>query len=113
MPGRNGGKLRRGGPGRPKMRDTVTGHLREFMLGDDEKAGIVDALIVKAMKGDTRAIELCLHYGIGKPTDKVEVSGPDGGPITHATEDLDDHERRALRDAITRELQQREAKEPA
>lgn len=106
-----GALLRSGGPGRPKARDTVAGKLRESLFGtgsDKDAKGIVDALIAKALKGDTRAIELCLHYGIGKPTDKVEVSGPDGGPITHATQDLDDHERRALRDAINSELQRRE-----
>jgi len=83
------------------MRDTVAGKLREHMLADGEgDAGIVDALIAKARKGDTRAIELCLHYGIGKPTDKVELSGPDGGPIQAQAVPMDDTELRILREAI-------------
>lgn len=44
---------------------------------------------------------------------RVEMTGADGGPVQTQQVSLDDHERRALRDAITRELQQREAKEPA
>jgi hypothetical protein len=97
------------------MRDTVAGRLRDFMLGEDEDTGpgIVDALIAKAMKGDTRAIELCLHYGIGKPTDKVELSGPEGGPIQTATQGFTDDERRALRLAASGELQRRATEEPA
>ena len=41
----------------------------------------------------------------------VELTGKDGGPIvsTSVTDDLDDHEKQALRSAIDRELERRTA----
>lgn len=42
--------------------------------------------------------------------ERVELTGEEGGPIEHRTiPDLDDHEKRALRDAIDRELARRTA----
>lgn len=35
-----------------------------------------------------RAVELILAYGNGKPKQGVEISGPDGGPVTIASADL-------------------------
>lgn len=102
-----GALLRSGGPGRPKAREDVKKALQEALFGDGDKKGIVDALYAKAMKGDTKAIELCLQYGIGKPADKVEVSGPEGGPIQSQAIDLSDKERSALQDAIDAELARR------
>lgn len=104
FPGRNGGMLKRGGPGRPKAREQVVETLREALFVKGDEKGIIPALVAKAIKGDLKAIELCLAYGIGKPTDRVELSGPDGAPITTATESIPDHERRALQDAIEREI---------
>lgn len=69
-----------------------------------------DALVAlrkQADKGNVKAIEMLLHYGIGKPSDRLEVSGPDGGPIETITEGFSDDERRALREAATGELQRR------
>lgn len=103
-PGKNGGMLRNGGGRLPsKVKEESLDAIRSGL----PKA--IKALVEKAASGDSKAIELCLFYGIGKPTDKLEVSGPEGGPIQHAVQELDDHERRALRDAIARELQRREA----
>lgn len=102
-----GALLRSGGPGRPKTRDTVVGRIRAALESEEPDKAILDALIAKAVKGDTKAIELCLHYGIGKPTDKVEVSGPEGGPIQSQSLDLTDRERSALQDAIDAELKRR------
>jgi len=92
--GKNGGRLQRGNPGgRPAIKREIVEAIRAGL------PGVAQALLNKAAKGDTKAIELCLHYGIGKPTDKVEVSGPEGGPIPHV--DLfTDEQRRALRDAL-------------
>jgi hypothetical protein len=98
VPGKNGGMLRRGGGMMPsKLSQTVKQMLRE---------GSVDAatvLLEKARGGDIKAIELVLAYGIGRPTEKVEVSGPEGGPI-ELVAGLEDHEKRALRDAIREHL---------
>jgi hypothetical protein len=87
MPGKHGGLLRRGG-GRPplskKQSDTLA-YLREHAV-DAAKA-----LVMKAIKGDVRAAELVLAYGIGKPVDKLELTGEDGGPVRFM-DGLDDHE---------------------
>lgn len=98
MPGRNGGALRRGGGNIVKKEQAeVRAALRAGSMEVAEK------LLEKARGGDLRAIELVLAYGIGKPTEKLEVSGPEGGAITIINE-LDDHEKRALRDAIRAHL---------
>lgn len=98
VPGKHGGLLRHGGGKAPsKISNEVRAMLRD---GSPEAAR---ALIEKAAKGDIKAIEIVLHYGIGKPTERVEVSGPEGGPIEFAA-GLDDHEKRALRDAIRAHL---------
>lgn len=98
MPGKNGGALRRGG-GNP-------GHALQHQVKTAIREGameVVPILMEKARNGDIRAIELVLAYGIGKPTERVEVSGPEGGPVSFVA-DLDDHEKRALRDAIRAHL---------
>lgn len=98
MPGRNGGTLRRGGGAMaPKLALEIKQMLRE---GSVEAAQV---LIEKARGGNIKAIEVVLAYGIGKPTEKVEVSGPEGGPIEFVA-GLDDHEKRALREAIRAHL---------
>lgn len=103
MPGKNGGQLRRGG-GRPPVSKAKQQAL-EFLR--DHALDAARALVVKALRGDTRAQELVLAYGIGKPPDKLELSGPEGGPL-ELFEGFDDHERQALRDAIDAELAARQ-----
>lgn len=98
VPGPRGGMLRAGGGKVPsKLSTEVRAILRD---GSTEAATV---LVEKARNGDIKAIELVLAYGIGKPTEKVEVSGPEGGPIEFVA-GLDDHEKRALRDAIREHL---------
>lgn len=104
MPGRNGGTLRAGG-GRPPESEAVK---KVKALIKDGAEDAAKALVAKARKGDIKAIEMVLHYAVGKPTDKLELSGPDGGPLEWV-QGLDDHERRAMRDAIARELEARGA----
>ena len=78
VPQPHGGALRRGG-GRPKgAKDKVLAQIRAA-LEDTGTSGVVPALLRKASEGDVRAIELCLSYGIGKPTEKVELSGSHEG----------------------------------
>lgn len=102
MPGRRGGMLRRGG-GKlaPKFKEEALEAIREGL------PDVIRALKAKAVKGDAKAIELCLHYGIGKPVERVEMSGPEGGPIEHLEALMPDEEKRALHDAIARELDRR------
>jgi hypothetical protein len=77
FPGRNGGTLRRGGsPGRPKGQVEVASYLRSHLFtdGPNDRIGILDALLNQARKGNIRAIELCLWYGVGKPTETIDMT---------------------------------------
>lgn len=106
VPARNGGQIRRGGGRPPKAETHLAKEVRALL-----KEGAEDAargLVMQAKRGNIKAAELVLAYVIGKPTDKLEVSGPEGGPI-EILQGLDDHERRALKDAIDRELKERAA----
>lgn len=77
MPGLHGGTLRRGG-GRPpgNAMAEVAKFLRErlFSSGPEDRRGILEALVAQAMKGNIRAIELCLWYGVGKPTEVIDMT---------------------------------------
>lgn len=108
IPGRNGGTLLRGGAHRKADSEEVR---KVKNLLRDGSVSVAKVLLAKALKGDPKSIELALAYGIGKPTDKVELSGPEGGPI-EVMAGMDDHERRVLRDAIRTHLEAEEAKEP-
>jgi len=99
VPQPHGGLLRRGGG---RLEDPDVKKVKELLRAGSADAA--QALLEKARNGDTKAIELVLAYGIGKPTDKVEVSGPEGGPIEYLAE-MSDHEKRALRDAIRAHLE--------
>jgi hypothetical protein len=77
--GRNGGKLKSGNTknvGRPKLPELHT--LLANVLGKENKDGltaaeeILLALHAKAKKGDTRAAELLLDRGYGKPKQTVD-----------------------------------------
>jgi hypothetical protein len=79
MPGLNGGTLRRGGsPGRPKgpgYADVQT-YIRSHLFADQaqDRIGIIDVLMQQARRGNIRAIELSLWYGIGKPTETIDLT---------------------------------------
>lgn len=105
MAGRNGGTLRRGGPGGyPETTKEFYRILRE------KSPELAVKLVQIAMKGNVAAMTLALSYAVGKPTDKLELSGPNGGPLEF-TDAVSDHEKRALRDAILRELDRVEERE--
>ena len=93
MPGKRGGQLRRGGGRKPDARKaTAVQAIRDGL------PGAVKALLSQSANGEGWAIKLVLEYGLGKPVDKVEISGPEGGPLEHSLP-LTDAERRILRDA--------------
>lgn len=94
VPQKHGGALRRGGGKRPDARKRAA-----VQAIRDGLPGAVDALLRQAAKGEGWAVKLVLEYGLGRPTEKVELSGPDGGPISH-TDLFTDDERRALRAAL-------------
>ena len=106
VPAKNGGWLKVGNPGNKGG----TGRPRNATLRDIASGvpAAVAALKRKAADGDIRAIEIMLHYDIGKPSDKVEMSGPDGGPLS-VLSDLDDDARRELKALALAELERRRA----
>lgn len=68
--------------GRPK-RTALDDRLAELLEADeDTQAGaLAKALLIMALSGDTQAAKLVAERAYGKPTQKVEHSGPDGGAI--------------------------------
>ena len=48
-----------------------------------EWAKIVDVAVARAKAGDGQARQWISDYLMGKPIQRTEVSGPDGGPIEH------------------------------
>lgn len=45
------------------------------------RKGVLDALALKAKAGESWAVALYLAYDWGKPVERQEISGPDGGPV--------------------------------
>lgn len=80
----NGGKFTKGnpgGPGRPR-RSIEEKYLKAFNSAfkvEDVKE-IVAALIKAALRGDVRAAQLLLSYGLGTPVNRTEILGKDGTP---------------------------------
>jgi hypothetical protein len=68
--------------GRPKKR-LVDECLEELLEAADSKEAkaLAIKLLAKALTGDTKAAQLVAERTQGKPSQKVEVSGPDGGPM--------------------------------
>lgn len=100
-PGRPFPKGVSGNPqGRPKKPECITEFLNEDWvakngqnLGKRRKV-LLDALFNTATlagsKDRMKAIELLLAYDLGKPTERHELSGPEGGPIKSVEYDLGD-----------------------
>lgn len=67
--------------GRPKKR-LVDELLTELLESEDAKeAEQIARQLIERAKKDTKAAQLVAERTQGKPTQKVEHSGPDGGPI--------------------------------
>lgn len=77
LPGQSGNPS-----GRPKVR-MVDELLAELLQAKDSEESLAMALklIEKAKAGDVRAAQLIAERTQGKPNQKVEVTGKDGGPI--------------------------------
>jgi len=81
VPQKHGGALRKGNPGsRTTPQKRVRQMLQDALIRPDG-SGIVSALIKEAQHGDVAAQKLCLEYGIGRPTERLEVTGEGGGPV--------------------------------
>jgi hypothetical protein len=72
----------RPGAGRPRKSDKHRGAIADAEQRiADRLPEIVDRLIDTALLGDTKAAIACLDRIMGKPTQAIEHSGPEGGAI--------------------------------
>lgn len=70
--------------GRPPKGYSITEAFREMLAAEpDVKAQIVASIKEKAVKGDTTAQKLIWNYMDGMPTQAVELTGEEGGPVEH------------------------------
>lgn len=79
--------------GQPRKLPGLDALLKEKLGNDDgsamtdsEAGEIIDALIARAKKGDTRAAEILLDRGYGKPKQSVHMSGKVEGGGKHVIE---------------------------
>ena len=74
--------------GRPKKGETLTDLLKQYLEEKDEdditrKSKLIKKVYELAIeKGDTTMIRYTFDRLDGKPTEKKEISGPDGQPIS-------------------------------
>lgn len=65
--------------GRPKKLPAIDKLMADVLGSEDddnsEAKAILNALVTRAKKGDTRAAEILLDRGYGKPKQQVEIQG--------------------------------------
>jgi hypothetical protein len=86
-----GALLRSAGPGRPKgVPADVQAYIRAHLFADQaqDRIGIIDVLLQQARRGNIRAIELSLWYGIGKPTETIDLTVKVREAATRLAEEL-------------------------
>lgn len=79
--GNKGGQKGRSGR-RPKAEELGVTRLLDKCWKDEQRRQVVEALHEQAAKGNVPAAQLLLAYAFGKPTEKHEHAGSNGGPIT-------------------------------
>lgn len=75
-----------GNPSHRRMARLRRGLLAAVSVEDIQ--AITAALLTQAKNGDTQAAKLLLEYAIGKPTQPIEVAGPEGQPLAVNSADL-------------------------
>ena len=71
--------------GRPKGPSLLTALKKHLEAHPEEVDQIVTTLVSMARAGDLKAIEIVGDRLDGKPTQRSEISGPDGGPVINIT----------------------------
>jgi len=75
-------KGHKGGPGRPKRsveEKYLAALYRRVSIKDWNT--IIDSAVARAKAGDSTARQWLSDYLLGKPVQRQEISGPDGGPV--------------------------------
>lgn len=75
-----GNKVGVGNPAHKRMRQ-----LRQQFLdcvGDDAMSEVTATLVEMAKGGDTQAMRIFYEWTIGRPPQAIELSGPDGEPLS-------------------------------
>jgi len=74
--------------GRPPIVSDIKKYIREKLSepvtkdADHSKLDAITAkLLTMAFSGNMKAMELCMAYGYGKPSQQLEITGEDGGDI--------------------------------
>ena len=70
--------------GRPKKGYSITEMMKEMLEALPEiKLAIGQSIVKSALKGDNAAQKLLWNYMDGMPTQAVELTGEEGGPVEH------------------------------
>lgn len=73
---------RRPGAGRkPKEYEADLAEILKRSFLPEDREAVFKRLIADSKSGDHRATQILLAYAYGKPTERVEISGRDGGPV--------------------------------
>jgi hypothetical protein len=83
VPAHGRGQLKVGGvnPGGGRPKDEFKARMRELASGAETEAALTKILNDSTHPHYMKALAFAAEHGYGKPTDHVEVSGKDGGPI--------------------------------
>ncbi len=96
--------------GRPKGPSLLAALKHRLEANPEEVDQIVMVLVSMARAGDLKAVEIVADRLDGKPTQRSEISGPDGGPvinIIHADYEPEEANGDGDRTAVLRRLDER------
>lgn len=77
-----------GNPGgrKPKRLREIEDELRSWLADGPRMTNVLKKLYFLAMKGNVKAAQLMFETCLGKPRQRIDVSGEDGDPIRMKTE---------------------------
>lgn len=92
QPGNTYGKggARRGAGRKPKEAHALLRHILGKVISDQDWEDICLSVLGFAKSGSIPHCQLLMAYKFGKPVERQEISGPDGGPVEFAAADAED-----------------------